>query len=231
MKGPTVAITTDEGSAGRVSALFRIKGLEPVPLPCIGVEAAPDIVCDRAREAAASADLLIVTSARTIGVLWPDGGMPGVPVAAVGPATARAVREAGGVVAVEGRGGSQALVEALGTVRGRVVVFPHAAGASAHTAERLAARGAVVDAHSVYRTRPIPPGDASVDSVAFASPSAVEGWLLARSLDGLIVASVGETTASYLEGRGHRSDVVPTRPTFPSLADALAGRMIERSTG
>jgi uroporphyrinogen-III synthase len=163
-------------------------------------------------------------------VLWPDGGMPGVPVAAVGPATARAVIKAGGLVAVEGRRGSRALVEDLGTVRGRVVVFVHAAGASADTADRLAAKGAVVDAHAVYRTRPIPPGDALVDSVAFASPSAVDGWLLARSLEGMVVASVGETTASYLEGRGHRSDVVATRPTFPSLADALAGRMIERST-
>ncbi len=41
------------------------------------------------------ADLLLITSVRTLDLLWPDGSMPAVEVAAVGERTAAAVDGAG----------------------------------------------------------------------------------------------------------------------------------------
>jgi uroporphyrinogen-III synthase len=225
---PAVGVTTDRDTVARVSTLFRDVGLEPVALPCIEIEAEPGDVCDRARDAARRAELIVITSPRTVGILWPQGGMPAVPVASVGPETASAVRAAGGIVTLEGSGGAAALVDLIGPVDGRVIVFPHAATAPSGTAERLAAAGAVVDAHAVYRARPVPPAGAAVDAVAFASPSAVRGWTLARPLDGMVVAAVGHTTADHLGSLGRPPDVVAQRPTFHSLAEAVAAHLFER---
>ncbi|MFN2487485.1 MAG: hypothetical protein ABR609_12925, partial [Acidimicrobiia bacterium] len=75
-----VAITTDrfEGAASS----FRPLGLAPVWLPCIRIEPADAGLLARAREATLASDLLLITSVRTLDVLWPDGSMPAVEVAA-----------------------------------------------------------------------------------------------------------------------------------------------------
>ena len=84
-----VAITTDRFDS--VSSAYALRGLEPVPLPCLRVESAGDEALTDARQAAADADLLVVTSPRTVSLLWPEQEMPEVEVAAVGESTAAAV--------------------------------------------------------------------------------------------------------------------------------------------
>lgn len=104
-----VAVTTDRFTEAAVA--FARVGLKPVSLPCIRVQAADEGVLAQAREAASIADLVLISSVRTLDVLWPNGSMPALEVGAVGERTAAAVKARGGRVVLLGRSGLADLVE------------------------------------------------------------------------------------------------------------------------
>ncbi|MGI8516951.1 MAG: uroporphyrinogen-III synthase [Acidimicrobiia bacterium] len=215
-----VAVTTDRFSEAAVA--FERVGLEPVSLPCIRVHAADAGVLAQAREAASIADLVLISSVRTLDVLWPHGSMPALEVGAVGERTAAAVRARGGRVVLMGRSGLADLAEQaadrLGSSR---VVFPHAAGSDPGARELLSDRAIDFRAFEVYRTVPVAPEFAPVAAAVFASPSAVEGWLLSRAFDGLIIGVIGPTTRKALT-RYRMPEVMAPQPSHHSLAQALA---------
>lgn len=218
---PRVAITTTSEGFVRVSQTFVEVDLEPVSLPCISVEEAAPAEVEAMRAAAGTADLLVVTSRRSIEILWPDGGMPATPVAAVGSATSRAVTDAGGTVAFVGVGGGEQLVERIEPrLTGAVVAYPHARRADPVVGELLRQRAAVVHSCALYDTIPIPPSTEPVDVVTFASPSAVDGWSLSRGFDPLVLA-IGSATRTALEQRGRPPDLVADTPTFKALARTI----------
>lgn len=221
-----VAVTTTADAAYRISGPLETAGLQPVELPCIRIRFADPPVLERLRWLAGDADVLLFTSARAVRALWPDGGMPAVPAAVVGSATAEAVRAAGGTVDVVGSGGGDELVDELvETSAGRRIVFPRARSSDPSRADRLRLAGAEVYTHVAYETVPIAPGPDPVDAALFGSPSAVEGWRLSRDLDEPgIVAAMGETTAAALDEAGRVADIVPERPSVQALVDALADR-------
>jgi uroporphyrinogen-III synthase len=223
-----VAITTDRFAVA--AAPFRVVGLYPVPMPCIRIEAADPSLLDQARTAAAGADLLLISSARTIDLLWPDS-MPAVEVAAVGSQTAATISARGGRVVLCGRAG---LADLAVRVRGRwhdsKVVFPHGAIATGSPdegpghlalARTIEAGGGDLQEFVIYRTTSQAPGPDPVEAAVFASPSAVAGWRLSRSLDGLVVGAIGRTTRESLAVHGN-VDVLAPRPTHQALAKALA---------
>ena len=214
-----VAITTDRFET--VAREFTGLGMEPVSTPCIRVETAGDRVLTRAREASSGADLVLITSPRTVGLLWPQGGMPPVAAAAVGVSSEAAIEAAGGRVVLRGRSGLASLVaraaEHLDFPR---IVFPHAAGTDPESLRALRAMAPGLEEHEIYRAVPIAPGPASVGAVVFASPSAVAGWTRARDFDGLVVGVIGATTGDAL-ARFRAPDVVAPEPTHGSLARAL----------
>lgn len=219
-----VAVTTSADAAEPVAAAAARFGLTPVLLPCIEVTPAPEHVLAEARREAKVADLMVITSARTVSLLWPERSMPPTPVGAVGDATAHAVEEAGGVVVATGTGGGEDLVRRL-EVGGRRVLHPGAAGAAASTAAALTAAGAEIIEMAVYEVAPVGPGPDPVDAAMFGSPSAVFGWISRRSLDDLILGAIGSTTAAALRDLGATEVVVPLRPGVDLLARQLAERM------
>lgn len=224
-----VAVTTAHDASERVAAVFRTYGLSPVVLPCIQPFSGEEEVLLRLRRAASSAHWVLITSARAVVATWPQGGMPAVPVAAVGEASARAVHRAGGRVALWGGSGVEDVLALMSPdLDGRQVVFPHARDADRGTVDRLERLGARVVAGVAYGVVPIAPGPDPVDAVAFGSPSAVEGWVSGRTLDGLSVGAVGPTTAAALRAHGCPPDVVADRPEFGRLAAAMAQRAGER---
>lgn len=215
-----VAITTDrfEGAA----TPFRRQGLDPVWLPCFRVEPATAAELTRARQAASVADLLLISSVRTLELLWPGGSMPAIEVAAVGESTAAAVAARGGRVVVVGTAGLADLAEQtsdrLASVR---VAFPHAAGSDPVALGTIRELATDLRELEVYRTIPVAPESTEVRAVAFGSPSAVEGWLLSRDFDGLVVGVIGLTTWEAVAG--HRlPDVLAPQPSHQALAQALA---------
>lgn len=224
-----VAVTTSGDRTEQVAEELRRHRLIPVALPCIGIEG-DETQASRARVLAVEADWIVVTSARAVTVTWPEG-MPPLPVAAVGPAAARAVTAAGGEARLVGTGGAADLVERLvAAAAGSTVVFPHAAGADPAPLARLIGAGIRVHSFPVYRTLPTAPGEDPVDAALFASPSAVAGWLLGRSLDGPVLAAIGQTTAAALTEAGHPPQVVPDRPGYSEAAKALQDWTRERTS-
>lgn len=225
-----VAITTAADRSSLFADHARNHGLEPVLLPCIEVTPADDAVLHDAGALASDADWLVVTSPRAVRAVWPRGGMPPPPVAAVGPSTAASVEEAGGTVGLVGDAGVEALVARLAErAGGASVFFPHATGAAPSTVSALEKAGVEVKAVAVYETRLIAPGPDPVDAVAFGSPSAVRGWLISRHLQDLVLAAIGETTARALADAGRSPQVVPRRPDFEELMAHLADYLRQRS--
>ena len=225
-----VAVTTTRDRVSTIEQTLITHQLEPVVLPCIEVIAAPESVLDEVRSASANADWMVITSSRAVQLAWSSGGMPDVPVAAVGASTAAAVEAAGGGVEMAGHSGADALTARLAPmVAGRSVVFPHAAGADPSTIESLEKAGARVTAIPVYETRPIAPGLDPVDVVIFGSPSAITGWCRSRGLDDLVLAVIGETTGQALAEHGYQSHVIADRPDYEALVTALDDYLRERS--
>lgn len=219
---PRVAITTTTDGFMRVRQAFVEVDLEPVSLPCISIEQAALAELDAMRAAAGDADIMVVTSRRSVEILWPDGGMPDTPVAAVGSATSHAVADAGGSLAFVGAGGGGELVELITPRLMRAfVAYPHARRADPVLGDRLRQRAARVHSCAVYDTIPIPPPTDPVDVVAFASPSAVEGWALTRGFDPVVLA-IGPATRAALERTGRPPDLMADDPTFTALARSIA---------
>ena len=225
-----VAITTTDDRAATLVETLIAHQMEPVRLPCIEVTAAPEHVLEEARSRSVSADWIVLTSPRAVSLIWPSGGMPDVPVAAVGNSTAAAVEAAGGRVQAAGHVGAAELIATVAQrIAGESVVFPHAAGADPSTIAGLQSAGARVAAMPVYQTHPVAPPLDPVDAAVFGSPSAVTGWTMSRSLTGLVLAAIGKTTARALVERGHEAHVVPDTPGFTALVTALDEYMRTRS--
>jgi uroporphyrinogen-III synthase len=222
-----VAVTTAADRQDRVAGLMRAVGVEPVSLPCIEIQPADAPLLDAARRAAASADAIVLTSTRTVRLLWPEG-MPPTPVWAVGSATASAVERAGGRVAGVGTAGAAAIVRRIPHMPAAIVSFPHAAGTDDSVANLLAAKVGTLHDTVVYSAVPLGPASTPVDAVAFMSPSAVAGWFQTRGVDGLIVGAIGPTTADALLQRDVTADVVPPAPDVVVLAHGIAAASADR---
>lgn len=226
---PRVALTTTTDRASGLFSVALAHGLRPISLPCIEVTTASESILGQARLEIARSDWLVVTSARTVEILWPEGNLPAVEVAAVGRQTATAVARAGGKVSLVGDSGAAELVVSLaGRVAGRYVHFPHGRGANLSNVNALQDAGAMVSTLEVYATTPVPPNSEPVDAAAFGSPSAVEGWFKSRDLEGIVVAAIGGSTSAALADRGHPADIVPDRPDYVELLELLSIRMKER---
>jgi uroporphyrinogen-III synthase len=223
-----IAITTAPDRAEAAAAPYRAEGLEPVALPCVRIESAPDGVIADIRHQAAGATWLVATSPRAVAFVWPDGAMPPVPVAAVGPVTARAVTDAGGTVGLVGSAGALELATELGEGEG-AVVFPHAVGTDPGVFDAITSAGWNLVERSVYETVPVAPPEADVDAVAFASPSAVRGWSMARPLERLVIGVIGHTTARALAEYGGVPDLIAEPPSHQGLATLMAAHLTERA--
>src|SRR5690606_3561500 len=106
-----LAVTTDRYEV--VADSCNRQGLTSILIPTSRVEPAEPDVLDATREAAEGAVLMLVTSPRTIRMLWPLGEMPPIPVAAVGEVTSTAVVDAGGRPTIVGRAGLADLVDLM----------------------------------------------------------------------------------------------------------------------
>ncbi len=229
-----------EQAAPLADALVAL-GARVVVLPLIEVAWTPLEARRAGLERLAAASWLVVTSvngaASLADALARTGVGPpaGLAVAAVGPATARALTAAGmRVRAGAGAGSAAALAEEL---------LPHASGgrfllwqgnlAAPLLAERLRAAGAEVATVVGYRTvetevdvspvrQDIEAG--AIDAVIFASPSQVRaavGRLGTRALGRLAVVAMGPSTARAVLAAGLRVDAQAEAPRVDALAAAV----------
>ena len=257
MRGRTVVVTRDEGADGPLTAELERRGARVLHWPTVRIAPPEDPApLDAAIRDLGSYDWIAFTSARAVSAVLGRCSHESPPttlrIAAVGAGTARALRDAGWPVDVEPEDHSSiALVRSLveADVAGARVVFPASSLAGRGLVQGLTEAGAAVDEVVAYRTVRLPlgpearrwsaslleeevgaagSGQAEVDAICFASPSAVEAWL-----DGLgpvrfaevgrrvLVAAIGATTAAALRNAGCVDLVVAEESTFPALAHTL----------
>lgn len=161
-------------------------------------------------------------------------------VAAIGPATAGALK-AGGLVAdivpqTYVAESVAAELIAVGNLRGARILLPRAAKARMVLPNALAAAGAVVDVVPLYETVAVSENAEEVrsllnagelDCITFGSSSTVTNFLklvpaeLLRAHPETVLAAIGPVTASTLRDNGLKAGIEPEKYTIPGLVNAI----------
>lgn len=218
--GRRILITRSAEDAGAWAERVQQLGAQPIVLPCLVVTPCTDAVsASTLRATLAGASWLVLSSRRGVEVV---AGMlngtlpPGLEVAAVGPATARAASALLGRVDLvgpekSGRSLAGALVARLAGMEGRAHVVVAGAVCGRTDVERaLDGVGIRVTRMSVYEVLPAPAIEPKhdlsldrVDAVLLASPSAAQGLVNRAVLPAAVhVITIGPTTTAAAEALG-----------------------------
>ena len=248
--GRRIVVTRARAQAGELSAELEELGAEVLEFPAIEIQPPEDFgPLDAAIGDLDSFSLLIFTSVNGVdafaGRLAHHGldlrAVPrGARVAAIGPATAQRIREAGlrvDVVPEEFR--AEALLESVSgaSLAGKRVLIPRARAAREILPEKLREADAEVVVAPAYESVPSLEGREElakkleagrIDCVTFTASSTVENFVgafgaeeAARLLGGGRVACIGPITADTARRSGIRVDVEAREYTIPGLIEAV----------
>jgi uroporphyrinogen III methyltransferase / synthase len=244
LAGLTVAVTRARAQASGLARRLRALGARAVETPAIRIEPldgpAPDL---------SAYDLVCLTSPNGVGALFDRlyaagrdaRALAGARVAAIGPGTARVLRDHG-IVAdiVPERFVAEGLVEALRNVPVTRALIARAAEARDVLPDALTERGADVDVLALYETVVEELTDAeraavrAADYVTFTSSSTVKNFFASAGhelRDGVRLVSIGPVTSDTLREHGREPDVEAARHDIDGLIDALiadAGAALRR---
>ena len=231
-----VVVTRAEPAGGPLSRELEQLGVQVLRWPVIGI-----VPADPAQLAQAltheAFDWIVLTSRHGVAALADLLPAPprSVRIAAIGPASAQALRERGWPIDLAGEAGAESLLRAFETagIRGRRILHPASSRALPTLGEGLRRLGAEFVSVEAYRTistsldvescrTTIARGD--IGAVSFASPSAVielehalGGGDFQRLLSTAPAVAIGPTTAHELTVRG-LSPVVAEPHTLHGLA-------------
>jgi uroporphyrinogen-III synthase len=222
-----ILVTRPSADADPVVRALEAAGYRVHAVPTVATHALhfdqPDI---------AGYDWVVVTSAAGVEAVteFPAGPQ----WAAVGQATARALRAAGvepGLVPHEANG--LALANALPDAQGKRVLLVRAAAADSDLPDRLRERGAAVDELAAYRTIEGPAsstellkvalGDADLAAIVFASGSAVRGFVALGGTTTWPAITIGPRTTKVARQLGFRVVAEAESQNAAALADAVIG--------
>lgn len=249
LAGRHIVITRPPERAPGMRRALEDAGARVTALPAIAIAPSDDDEnLDAALRELATYDWIVFTSVNgvraldkrlaALGLTWDTRGR--ARVAAIGPATARALAAAGAPAeVVPAEYVAEAIVEALGNVAGQRILLPRADIARKALAQELAVRGADVTEVAAYRTVPrrIPPKELAraldagrPDAITFTSSSTVLGLLQSldaarrapeEALRGVALAAIGPITAATLREHGLEPAIVAAEYTMPGLVQAL----------
>jgi uroporphyrinogen-III synthase len=236
LAGWRVVVTREaERSEPLVDALNR-HGAEAVLIPVLRTAEPSDggRALARALGGLSSYDWLLLTSAAAVRAVRRHLGSapPKCRTAAVGPATARAARDAGLVVDAEPHEATgAALAAVLGHAGGpQRALLPASDVARDEVPATLRQLGWEVDVVTAYRTLAVPAGRGALDrasnahAITFLSPSAVDGWMHAAGPKATppVVVVIGPTTAQRAAQRG----LHVTAEADPHTVDGLLAALV-----
>lgn len=259
LAGRSVVVTRSRAQARSLRELLEADGADVIEVPAIRITPPEDYsLLDRAIHRLAEYQWIVFTSQNAVAAfvdrlarVRPDAAadLNRLRVAAIGPATADALRAHGLRPSLSPeRFVAEALVEAFaaeasrggmsGDLRGTHILLPRAAEARSVLPDGLRALGATVDVVPAYRVQVEREQDpemwrrlSRIDAVTFTSPSTVRhlvellGTETSRLLGGAVVACIGPVTAAAARSSGLRVDVVAEAYTVPGLVDALRRRL------
>jgi len=226
--GVSVAVTRARAQASELAGRLRALGAHVVEAPAISIEPLAARVPDLA-----GYDLLCVTSPngveQLLGRVRDARALAGPAIAAIGPGTARALRERGIEPDVlPDRAVAESLVEALIDVPVRRVLIARAEEGRDLLPAALRERGAQVDVLALYRTVAEPLSDAAraaalgADYATFASASSARFLhAAAGTLAGPRIVSIGPATSAALRELGAEVAVEAAEHTPEGLVEAL----------
>lgn len=246
LAGRRILVTRPRRQSRQMCEQLSRLGALPVAVPTITIAGPrPGGRLDAALRVIDRYDWVVVTSANgahavldratALGIRLAGGSRPGW--AAIGPATAAVLREAGvSISLIPPRFLTGAVAEALDDVSGLRILLPRTDAAGPELGRTLIARGATVDEVTAYRTVLAPRGSrievrrligtGAVDTVLFTSASTVRGLvrLLGDERDGLralVIGCIGPVTAAAVEDEGFEAAVVASEHTTDGLIAAL----------
>jgi uroporphyrinogen-III synthase len=236
LRGRRIVITRPAEKARRLAARLRSLGAVPIEFPTVRIEPAESSPLDEALRSLDTFDWIVFTSANGVEAAFGRLAATGKDardvgrrkVAAIGPITAQALRRRGVEPAlVPGEYVAEAILDALGDVRGKKFLLPRADIAREALAIGLRAKGAVVTEVAAYRTVGAggPPPDLSgADAVTFTSSSTVRHFLSSGATVGKAkVVCIGPVTAATARELGLTVDAVAETYTEDGLIQALEG--------
>jgi uroporphyrinogen III methyltransferase/synthase len=232
LHGRTIAVTRARPQASALAARLRELGAGVVEAPAIRTRP-----LEAELPALAVYDLVCVTSPNGAAELFARLGaagrdaraLAGLVVAAIGPGTARALKEHGIVAdVVPERAVAEGLVSGLAGMDVRRALIVRAREGRDVLPDALRARGADVDVVALYETvaepldEPTARAAAAADYVTFTSASTVRYFLdAAGGLDGPRIASIGPATSTALRDAGLEPHVEADPHTPDGLVEAL----------
>lgn len=244
LAGRRIVVTRPAAQADELCERLAQARAIPIRLPVIDVVPVdPPDGLDAALGNLPAYDWIVFTSANGVRFVfdrWLELGRPSiiwrtVRVAAIGPATARALSRRGvTAAAMPDDYLAERILDAVGDVRGRRFLLLRADIANPRLPQRLRERGAYVDdvvAYCTVQRRPdaeaIAGLRAGADAITFTSPSTVTGLLAMlgddwRSLVGnAAVVSIGPVTSAAARDAGLTVDAEAAVHTIDGLMDAL----------
>lgn len=255
LRGRRILVTRAREQASVLSTLIRDEGGEPVELPTIRIRPPDDwTAVDAAMDGWGRFDWVAFTSVNGVEIWMRRAAerelearsFGAARIAAIGPATARALR-AHGLRAnlVPPRYVAESLLDELlrAGVRGKRVLLPRAAEARKLLAEGLRGAGAEVVEVALYDTLPDTGTGCSVlaeleagaiDAATFTSSSTVRNFAAlagegraAQVLTRTRVVCIGPVTAATARDLGIRVDGEAEEHTIPGLVEELKRRLAQ----
>ncbi len=248
--GQGVVVTRAREQASALVERLEELGACCFQFPTIEIQPLSDTApVQAAIESLSEVDWLVFTSVNGVSHFWAElykaaldtRALSGCSVAAIGPATADALRERGlEPEFVPARYVAEEVVQGLldKGVKGKRVLIPRAEQAREVLPRELQEAGARVEVLPVYRTVLAEQGaeeilealeEGRIQCITFTSSSTVENFF--RLLDpeslrphvqaGLKLACIGPITAGTLEGFGYEAAIMPQEYTIPGLSAAV----------
>lgn len=227
LTGKRIVVTRPQPDAQRLARRLAALGAVPIVAPSISIAFTDPPELGRALRSLERYDWIVFTSKHGVEAVFRlTPSIAGPRVAAIGPATAGALRAHGVAPDVmPGEFVAEAVIEALGEVTGRRLLLPRADIARKALAEGLVARGATVDEIAAYRTVAAGgerPNLDHVDAVTFTSSSTVRGFLDGGPVPaGARVICIGPITAATAREYGLAVTEIAEQYTEDGLIAAL----------
>jgi uroporphyrinogen-III synthase len=256
LRGVRVLVGRARHQASALSSELRKLGATVIQIPFIEIRKPASFKrLDSALANLATYDWLILTSVNGVEAMWerlaklrlPRAGLKRLRIAAIGPATRKAIEERGGKVNVVPKEYvAESVVRSLRRrVKGKRVLLVRAKIARDVIPRELRQAGAKVDVVEAYETITPQSSRTRLRSllqnprrrphvVTFTSSSTVRNFVALlgsskASIQGISLASIGPVTSSTLRQLGLRVDVEAAEFTIPGLVEAI--RQVRARTG
>lgn len=240
LAGKRILVTRPRAQAADLCDKLAALGAIPIQFPTIEIAPQDDYAAlDKAIAGLADYQWIIFTSVNGVSAFWQrlevtgraSDALDGIRVAAIGPATARALeKQRIAAQFIPDEYVAEAIVKGIGDVRGQCILLPRADIAREALAVELERRGAHVQEIAAYRTAPATPDphglaelQRGVEAITFTSSSTARNFvaLVGRKTFGAAVACIGPITAQTVRELGLPVNVMATEYTMDGLVAAL----------